>query len=150
MSLKRIFFLMMLLILGLSSLRLVCAKPRQEQPKIWAAIGVNKPLFRAGEIREDKDLLLYFIVVNDGSSAINPKFDSSKLVVNGSEPADLNNGVFGSGLRSTYDSALPPGKSLEHVYGIGERFKKPGVYKIVWKGEEFETLPIVFRIMPSE
>ncbi len=120
------------------------ASANQKRPKLWASLSVSRPLFHAGWTKE---LLIHFTLVNDGSKTIDPKIESSKIIING---VDLENSGFilSNGPRDGRWRALPPGDSLEFTYTLGDYFKKPGVYRVSWKGENFETSTIVFRVMP--
>lgn len=122
------------------------ARANQEQPKLWASLSVSRPLFHAGWTKE---LLVYFTLVNDGSETIDPKIESSKIIINGVEVKD-SGFIFGNGPRDKRWRALPPGDSLEFTYALEKYFKEPGIYRVSWKGEHFETPTIVFRVMPSK
>jgi hypothetical protein len=147
---KRLYLLLALALFG--SALLIWARVAQKQtttnqevsrPTLWAAVGVDKPIYHEGY----SGMQMYFTIVNDGNTVGDPNFDSSRLIVNGREDDPVNQAIFCcGGVRSIYDRALPPGKSLEYGYPID--LKKPGIYRIVWKGKGFESLPIEFRILP--
>jgi hypothetical protein len=120
------------------------ALANQERPKVWAALSVSRPLFRAGSTKE---LLIHFTLVNDGTKPIEPKIESSKIIINGKE---LGNSalILGNGPRDARWDALPPGDVLEFTYALEDYFKEPGIYGVSWKGDYFETPTIVFRVMP--
>jgi hypothetical protein len=44
--------------------------------KLWAALSVPEPIFQVGQTER---LQIYFAVVNDGDTAVNPKIGSSHL-----------------------------------------------------------------------
>ena len=120
------------------------ARANQERPKLWAALSVSRPLFHAGSTKE---LLIHFTLVNDGIKPIDPKIESSKIIINGEELE--NSGIIlGNGPRDARWNALPPGDTLEFAYALEDSFKKPGIYRVSWKGKNFETSTIVFRVMP--
>lgn len=119
---------------------------KQSGAKIWAAISVNEPIFIAGST---KNLQIYFTLVNDGATTINPEIEASEIIVNGKTWADSSL-IFGSGLRDNRFTALPPRDYLLFTYALGERFKEPGIYKVSWKGKTFEAPEIVFRILPQK
>jgi hypothetical protein len=121
------------------------ARANQEQPKLWASVSVSRPLFHAGWTKE---LLVHFTLVNDGSKTLDPKIESSKIIINGVELKD-SGFIFGNGPRDNRWRALPPGDSLEFTYALEEYFREAGIYRVSWKGENFETPTIVFRVMPS-
>ena len=120
------------------------ARANQERPLLWAALSVSRPVFRAGSTKE---LLIHFTLVNDGVKPIDPKIESSKIIINGEE---LENSalILGNGPRDARWNALPPGDMLEFTYALEDYFKKPGIYRVSWKGDNFEAPTIVFRVMP--
>lgn len=126
----------------------LCARAPQEPSRLnlWAAVAINDPLFQEG--RTEK-LMIYFALVNDGDSVVDPEIESSKLIINGTELNDSGL-IFGNGPRDARWKALPPGKSLLFGYAMKSYFQKPGTYAVSWKGSDFETTPIVFRILPKE
>ena len=119
---------------------------KQSGAKIWAAITVNEPVFIAGWT---KNLQIYFTVVNDGDTTINPEIGESEIIVNGKTWADSNL-IFGNGPRDNRFEALPPKDYLLFGYALGERFNEPGIYRVSWKGKTFEAPEIVFRILPQK
>ena len=119
---------------------------KQLRPKLWAAISVSDPLFQEGGT---KDLMIHFTLVNDGNAVVDPRIESSKISVNGEE-LENSGFIFGNGIRSSNWNALAPGDALRFTYGLEQYFLKPGIYKVSWKGEDFETSTIVFRVMPSK
>jgi hypothetical protein len=120
------------------------AHAKSEQPNLWAALSVSRPLFHAGWTKE---LYIHFTLVNDGSETIDPKIESSKIIINGVE---LENAGFivGNGPRDARWHALPPGDALEFTYALEDYFKEPGIYRVSWKGGNFEAPTIVFRVVP--
>src|SRR5207249_1112135 len=95
-----------------------------------------------------KNLQIYFAVVNDGKTTVNPKSNSSRLFINGKELKDWSF-IVGNGPRSTDYNALPSGSSLEFTYAMGDYFKTPGIYKVRWEGENFNAPEITFRVLPK-
>jgi len=136
---------LLIITLFVSGLLLVSwASANQERPELWASLSVSRPLFHAGRTKE---LLIYFTLVNDGSRTIDPKIESSKIIINGVELGD-SGFILSNGPRDKRWRALPPGDSLEFTYALEDYFKEPGVYRVSWKGENFETPTIAFRVMP--
>ncbi len=119
---------------------------KNEHPQLWAAMSINEPLFQE---KWTKNLTLHFTLVNDGSKVLDTEtlIGNSRIIVNGEEMKD-SAFIFSNGPRSAEWKALPPGGAAQFSRQLGEYFQKPGEYKISWKGNEFETLPVVFRIMP--
>ena len=135
----------LLITLFVSGLVLVGWAPANpEKHKLWASLSVSRPLFHAGSTAE---LLLHFTLVNDGSETIDPKIESSKIIINGVE-IEESGFILGNGPRDKRWTALPSGDSLEFAYALEKYFKAPGIYRVSWKGENFETPTIVFRVMP--
>jgi archaellum component FlaG (FlaF/FlaG flagellin family) len=134
--------------LAFSIITILVAQERPAQAKqemLWAAISVQPSVFVEGHTEA---LQLYFYVVNDGSSPINPKVESSHLLINGVEPKDWSN-VISDGLRSPLFYALPPGQLLEFTYLLEQYFRKPGIYTVGWSGENFKALDISIRVLPA-
>lgn len=115
------------------------------QIKLWAAIGVPKPVF---QLAEAEKMTLSFVVVNDGQAVVDPDVESSHLFINGAEPQDWNF-IIHNGLRGANFKALPPGQTLEFAYQLGPRyFAAPAIYSVRWKGPNFNSPEITFRVMP--
>jgi len=112
------------------------------QIKLWAAIGVSKPVF---QLHEAETMTVSFVVVNDGQVEANPRLEASHLFINGVEPTDWTN-VIGNGLR--YGGDLPRGKILSFGYQLGY-FSKPGIYTLRWEGQGFSSSTVTFRVLPE-
>ena len=134
------------LIASLISLPMPSSPSHQEALGLWAAVSVSEPEFQEGWT---KQLVMSFSLVNDGTKVVDPKVESWRLVINGGEAAD-SGFIFGNGPRDARWKALPAGDSLRFAYAMGRYFKEPGIYRVSWKGEGFETLPIEFRVMPGK
>ncbi|HEU0143483.1 MAG TPA: hypothetical protein VFQ47_01740 [Nitrososphaera sp.] len=122
------------------------ANAQQQSLNLWAAISVSDPLFRESWT---KDLTIHFTLVNDGNEIIDPKIESSKIIING-EALESSGFIFSNGPRSKNWNALAPRDALRFSIGLNEYFKKPGIYKVSWKGQNFEAPQITFRVMPSK
>lgn len=124
------------------------ADAQQTEATLWAGLSINRPLFREGRTQ---DLQFYFVVVNDGREVVNPKIEDTRIIVNG---AELEEGtgmpIFRNGLRPSNINVLQPGDSIEIMPVLGTYFDKPGAYEVSFKGADFETPPIVFRVLPKE
>ena len=134
------------LIICLSLLQLDSSVSDEVAPKLWAAISVSDPLFQKGWT---KDLMIHFALVNDGVKTVQPKVGSWRLVINGEELDDSTH-IFGNGPRDARWNELPARESLRFGYALEKYFSEPGIYRVSWRGEGFETLPIEFRVMPSK
>jgi len=112
---------------------------------IWASISVNQPVF---EEEGTKNLMIIFALVNDGHDTINPDIESSQIVVNGHSWEDSRL-IFSNGPRDKRFWALPPNGYLLFGYQLGDRFDKPGIYTVIWKGVNFESQKISVRVVPK-
>jgi hypothetical protein len=141
----RLSFLSMLV--AVTSLGQNNPAPKASPPiKLWAALGVARPLFQLPEMQH---MSLSFVVVNDGQVAANPRVGSSHLLINGVEPEDWGV-VINNGLRSPDFESLAPGRILSFGYELGPRyFSSPGIYFVRWEGPDFKSAEITFRVMPS-
>jgi len=110
--------------------------------ELWAGISSNQPVFRGSPT----NLNITFTLVNDGQAAVDPKIDTAKLVVNGEE---LSVFQFMDGPRDDRWNSLPPGDYILFARGSGEMFKQPGIYRLSWKGEGFQSPEIVVRVLPE-
>jgi hypothetical protein len=128
-----------------------CFAPAQagganEQVNLWAGISVPQSVMPSPL---PKTFMVQFNVVNDGTKTVNPKIESSHLLINGKEPKDWNF-IINNGLRGLYFYALPPGKTLVFGMGLKRYFEKPGIYKVRWEGENFKSSEITFRVVPKD
>lgn len=149
---KRACLLTIVTALGLSLFVYGSTKQETEHPQIWAAISVPEPIFYEGWTNQ---IIMDFAVVNDGGKpfVVTPCINTSKLVINGEELSgkDLDDFHFNlnNGPRET-SNPLPPGRGFSFNKSIGHYFQRPGVYSVVWKGDCFESSPVVFRVMPRQ
>lgn len=123
------------------------AAPPQETPAgLRASISINEPTFRD---RDTSQLMIFFALVNDGPRAIAPGIESSRIMVNGKELADSAL-IFGNGPRGAHWDSLPPGENILFGKGLGRYFETPGVYRVSWRGENYQSPEIVFRVLPRK
>jgi len=92
--------------------------------------------------------MINFTVTNDGNRTVDPKIDSSKIIVNGKE-LDDSALILGNGPRGANWNALPPGGTLQFGYNLAKYFQASGIYRVSWKGQAFEAPTIEFRVVPS-
>ena len=106
---------------------------------VWAAVAVTSPVLYTSQ-----QVNVYLAATNLGSEPIARTLvkEETVLVVNGEEWP----GIFRYGLGSD-KTPLAPGESQQFNYQLTNRFRKPGVYRLVWKGKGFESLPFEFRIV---
>jgi hypothetical protein len=112
---------------------------------VWAAISVQRPVLFEGH---NDAFQMFFSVVNDGSSAINPQIERSHLLINGVEPKDWSLIII-NGLRTPDFFSLPPGRLLQFSYALGRYFEKPGIYTVGWRGDNFKAADITIRVRAS-
>ena len=120
------------------------AAPANPEVRLWAAVGVVKPLFRVHDMSK---MSVDFVVVNDGQTTANPDIGASHLFINGVEPKDwlfvINNGP-----RTSYFTALPLGETLSFGYELGPHyFAAPGIYAVRWEGANFRSALVTFRVV---
>lgn len=115
--------------------------------KLWAGLSVNHAVFHPG--LSSSRLTVSFGLVNDSDKTINPDLDSSKLLVNGKE---LENWILiiNNGIQPHNRDAIRPGDYLLFSIALEERFRLPGEYRLVWKGKEFQSAELVFRVLPPD
>ena len=111
---------------------------------LWTAISVMPgPLVTTGELERFQ---MNFAMVNDGKRPADPKVRSWRLNINGKDHPD-SEFTFGNGPRDNRWNSLPAGDQLQFGYALGDWFKKPGAYKVIWRGQGFESAPVVFRVI---
>jgi hypothetical protein len=113
---------------------------------LWAALSINHPIFKAGQI---KDLRIEFSLVNDGDDVIDPNIAESHIVINGKEFTETGL-VFGSVPKHVRIKTLAPGESLQFDVLLGDHFKEPGIYRVSWKGSDFQSSEVVLRILAEK
>ena len=114
--------------------------------EIWAALGVPQPIVVAGKLRT---FSVTFALANDTNHAIDPQVASWRLVINGEEYPD-SQFLFGNGPRDARWESLPAGDYLLFGYALGDLFKTPGTYSVMWRGKDFESPPVTFRVLKQE
>ena len=111
-----------------------------------ATISVPQSVFH---LKETDKLNMDFTVTNRGTATADPDITSTQLVVNGEAQGGWTM-VMANGPRTSQFEALPPGQTLWFGYQLGPAyFGKPGVYKVRWKGPNYETPEITFRVLPD-
>ena len=118
--------------------------PTPRKHALWAAISVEQPIIA----RNTETTQVYFGLVNDGDSTVDPKVELSHLLINGVEPKDWSF-VIGNGLRNPSFNALPPGHSWLFTYQLGRYFLAPGVYTVRWESDNFRSPDLTFRVVTS-
>jgi hypothetical protein len=115
-------------------------------PGLWAALRVNHAVLSPTEA---KDLDVEFSLVNDGDAVVDPKLAESRILINGKvlEESGL---ILGNGPRDARARALGPGDHLRLAYALGDFFKKPGTYRVSWRGTNFQSSDVVFRVLGDE
>ena len=119
---------------------------RQPHAKLWAAMAINQPVFSKNE---KGNLTLFFAIVNDGDSTVNPGIAKSHLFINGVELKQWEF-INGNGPRGSNFTALPPKRTVLFSCGCGSYFSGPGVYTVRWWGENFKAPDITFRVVPGD
>jgi hypothetical protein len=99
---------------------------RDKAGNLWAALGVNHPILKAGQTKE---LRIEFSLVNDGDKAIDPKIAESHIVINGKQFTDPGS-VFG---KDAPFKALSPGDSLRFDWLSGITSRSQGYIRFIGK-----------------
>jgi hypothetical protein len=120
--------------------------PAQKRSGVWAALSVNHSAFSRSGV---KGFIVEFTLVNDSEVTIDPKIAESRIMVNGKELADSGL-LLSNGPRGARFAALPPGEQLRFSNSLGDYFKEPGIYRVLWRGENFRSQEVVFRVLPDE
>lgn len=116
----------------------------QDKPlTVRASISADKPIYTTGK----DEVQIDFAAVNNSDKAVPQERirDEGVLIINGQKLQESSL-IFGNGIRSA-ESFLNPGRSMQFNYQLTSYFKKAGNYEVVWKGPEFETKPIFFRVL---
>jgi hypothetical protein len=123
--------------------------PAKLETDLWAAITVGHNVWTEPAPGADLPLIMEFSLVNDGSSAVDPEIKSSKLLINGKE---FPNWAFSvaNGPKGIHFDNLPPGQSFVMAKALGRHFATPGTYRVVWKGKDFQSNELVFRVFPRK
>ena len=140
-------FIIAFLVAGFLAISGPSEDPVIAKSKIWAGISIEKPVFVWKE--ETKFLPMHFALINDGDETIDPRLRSCELLVNGRVPKNWEQTI-NNGPRDKRWRALPPGDVLHLTIAFEEEFRKPGVYKVMWKGKEFKSAEIEFRVVTEE
>lgn len=117
---------------------------------LWAAVTVNRSVIDWTPIPiegiEPMHVFLSFNLMNDSDRTIDPEIKASQLLINGKPFKDW---VFylSNGPQDDRQSALPPGEFLGRTMQMDLLFQKPGIYKILWKGKNFQSREIEFRVV---
>ena len=134
------------------SLALAADGPQSEattaRVKLWAGLSVTSPTVGADDVQDARSFMVFFSLVNDGDKAVNPEIDSSQLLVNGKELKEWGF-IVGNGPRGNDFESLAVGQAVRFGKGMGRYFSKPGVYKLQWKGKDFESAVVEFRVLPA-
>ncbi|HTK74510.1 MAG TPA: hypothetical protein VL371_04580 [Gemmataceae bacterium] len=126
-------------------------KENTEEKPIWAGITASHAVIATDHANFNAGLTILFALVNDSDKLIDPELVDSKIIVNGKElrPLIRRTGTF-SGMINLRDLKLRPKESVEFGMGLGNEFKDPGIYRIAWKGKQFESAEVVFRVLPPK
>jgi len=110
-------------------------------PHVWAAVTVDQPIFH---INQPINVMFAATNVSDMPIRLTELREETVLVINGQDWPE-SRFTFTNGAHSTAQF-LQPAKSMMFVYQLTRVFKEPGLYRIVWRGKDFETLPVEFRV----
>jgi hypothetical protein len=115
------------------------------EKKLWAAMSVSHPVYVLGQ---KEPFMLHFAIVNDGTGPVDPEIQSTKLLINGKEWKDWDFNI-GQGPRDNRFFFLGARDHLNFGLKFNEQLKEPGIYKLTWKGKDFQAPDVVFRVLPK-
>jgi hypothetical protein len=140
--------------LTLLSAAMLCTAPEPGTPaekgtRLWAAISVSRPVVD-WDVWTVDPFIFFFGLVNDGDKAVDPDLDNARLLVNGKELANWpSRGIIGPRDGRRWKS-LPVGDDIAFGENMSKYFQEPGIYRVVWKGKEFQSPEVVFRVLPRK
>jgi hypothetical protein len=97
---------------------------------------------------ENADVMLVFVLLNDGEVPVDAEERSWELMINGPEVKDPN-GIFGNGpVPAGGFGVLKPGESYEFGKSlpIADYFPQNGEYRVSWRGKAFRSPTISITI----
>ena len=112
----------------------------------WAAITVSEPIVFEDRL---KTFNVTFALANDTDHPIDPDVSSWRLIINGKEHPD-SQFIFGNGPCDARWASLPSGDYLVFGYALGDLFKTPGTYTLMWRGKDFESPQVTFRVLKQK
>jgi hypothetical protein len=113
---------------------------------LWSGLSINHTVFRPEDLNS---LTIEFTLVNDGKAPVGPKIARSRIIVNGQELAESSR-LLGSEPRVARLQSLPPGDLLRFALPLGDLFRAPGIYRVSWRGEDFQSAELWFRVRPEK
>jgi hypothetical protein len=120
----------------------------QEEAKLWSAASIMPPVFDPYTFNI-KCPEIHLGLVNDGTQVLGSGLRESVLIVNGqplrSEKWDSE---LKHCLRGDKWEKLQPGDHTVVVCSLHGMFKEPGVYRVSWKGKNFQSPEALLRIIP--
>jgi hypothetical protein len=119
------------------------AETAEVHKKLWAGLSVPEPVFQTIGIEK---MSIYFAVVNDGTSTVDPEIGASRLLINGIELKRWRH-IISNGPRGPDFAALPAGRACRFTYQLGELFRQPGTYTVRWEGRNFQSRDLTFRVL---
>jgi hypothetical protein len=133
--------------LAMFTATICCGAPgKPKAGEVWSALTVSEPIVIAGKL---ETFHVTFALANDTDHPIQPNVSSWKLIVNGEECPDSQM-IFGNGPRDARWESLPAGDHLLFSYALGDQFKTPGTYTLMWRGKDFESPQVTFRVLKQK
>jgi hypothetical protein len=123
---------------------------KAEAPKLWAAISISRPVFDPEAYTADRPKI-HLGLVNDGTRTLETGLRESVLVVNGQlRRGEAWEAALKDGLRGDTWEKLPPGGHVGVVCPLEDVITEPGTYRVSWKGRDFQSPEVVYRILPAK
>jgi hypothetical protein len=117
--------------------------PAAQTTGVLARVSVDRPIFT---VNAEIDVTFAATNLSNLPIRMTALREETVLVINGKEWPD-SAFTFANGIHDT-NQFLAPGKSMLFTYRLTNVFKKPRLYRIVWRGKGFESLPVEFRVTP--
>jgi hypothetical protein len=124
--------------------------PKTSVGKLWAVASIVPPVLvrDTSTIRRTQ---LFLELVNDGTQTVETGTWESVLVVDGQPLRSRNwSMALRTGLISGTWLELPPGEPAGIVRPLHGIITDPGIYRVSWKGKDFQSPEVVFRILPAK
>jgi hypothetical protein len=136
--------------LGAGGTRGEPVKPDPEEPKLWSAISISRPVFDPYTFNVDRPKVrIHLGLVNDGKQVLETGLRESVLVVDGQPRRSAAwDAALKDGLRGNMWEKLPPGEHTVVACSLDDVITEPGVYRVSWRGKDFQSPEVVYRIIP--
>jgi len=120
------------------------SQPADSKKTIWAGISLPNCLHISNDA--ESHVRLEFSLLNETDKAANPDLDSSNLLING-QALNAWRSILDKAIGPEHRKAIKPGAALSFACDCDDYFTKPGLYRIQWKGNGFESPKVACRVI---